>query len=199
MSKSIITPEFRVSYPKVFKPEPNKLKNNELEYSVTALFPKGADLTALKKAAQEAAIEKFGEPRAKLLASQGKLRLPFRDQGEKAKIDEATGKEMLPPAHEKGAIFLILRTKQKPGVVDQNVQDIMDSTQFYGGCYANASLTVYAYERGGNTGVNFGLKNIQKTRDGEALGGGKTKPQDDFAPIEGVGGGQAADAGSLFD
>lgn len=198
MSKSIITPEFRVSYPKVFKPEPNKLKGGKLEYSIVALFPKNADLTALKKLATEAAVEKFGAEKAKLLHSQGKLRMPFRDQGEKAFIDEATQKEMLPAAHEKGAMFLNLRTEQKPGVVDSNVQEIIDSTQFYGGCYAKASVTVYAYEKGTNAGVNFGLKNVQKTRDGDALGSARSKPQDDFAPIAGVGGSEGS-ADSLFE
>lgn len=196
MSKNLITPEFRVSYPKVFKPEPNKLKGGELEFSIMALFPKTADLTALKKAVHEAAIEKFGPEKAKLLHSQGKLRLPFRDQGEKAYIDEATGKEVMPQGMEKGAIFLTLRTKQKPGLVGPDMQDIIDPSTFYGGCHARASVTVFAYEKGANAGVNFGLKNIQKTRDGDPLGN-RTRPQDDFAAIEGVGGAEGS-ADSLF-
>lgn len=195
-SKVVITPEFRVSYPKVFKPEPNKLKNNELEYSMQALFPKGADLSTLKKAAQEALQEKFGA-RLPQLVKEGKLKTPFRDQGEK-EYTRDDGVKVMPPAMEKGAIFLTLRTKQKPGVVDQNVQSIMNEADFYGGCYAKAAVTVYAYEKGSNCGVNFGLQHVQKTRDGESLGS-RTRAEDAFAPIDTPATGGSADAGGLFD
>ena len=50
VSKRVTTPEFRVSFPVVFKPKKNDLSGED-EYSIVALFPKGADLTALKNAA----------------------------------------------------------------------------------------------------------------------------------------------------
>lgn len=199
--KSIITPEFRVSYPKVFKAEPNKLKNNELEYSLMVLFPKGANLDELKKAAQEALLEKFGPEKLKMLKEQGRLRTPFRLQDEKEFTDEVSGKKSMPQGMEKGAVFLTVRTKQKPSVVDQSVKPIMQESDFYGGCYAIASLSVYAYEKGNQAGVNFGLKNVQKTRDGDPLGS-RTRPEDDFAPIsvpETEGAGSGGDASALFD
>lgn len=189
----ITTPEFRVSFPKVFKPELNKL-NNKQEFSVVALFPKNADLSALKKAAQEALIEEFGPDKSKWPKN---LRSPFRDQGEKVKTDEQTGKEILPPAHEKGAVFMNLKTTQRPGVVDQNVQPILDETQFYAGCYARAQVRVYTYNQAGNAGVNFGLEHLQKTRDGEPLGG-RMRAEDAFSPVEGAATGEAKSAVDLF-
>lgn len=197
---TLITPEFKVSYPKVFKPELNKL-NNQMEFSVMALFKKGEDLSALKKAAQEALVEKFGQAKVAELAKAGKLRTPFRDQKDKAYTDEATGKSVMPAGMEEGAIFITLRTKQRPGVVDMSVKtiDALNENEFYGGCFAKASVSVYAYEKGTNYGVNFGLRNIQKTKDGDPLGS-RTRPQDDFAPIEGIAGADTtATSTSLFD
>lgn len=188
------TPKFRVSYPNVFKSKLNDL-NGKQEYSVVALFPKGADLSVLKKAAEEAITKKWGADRKKWPAN---LRTPFRDQGERAKIDEVTGKEVLPAGYEKGAIFINLKSSVKPGLVDQAVNPITDEVQFYAGCFAYATVNAYAYDQKGNRGVSFGLGNLQKASDGDSLGT-RTKPEDDFAPIDGVAESQGANATSLFD
>lgn len=190
----INTPEFRVSYPSVFQPKKNDL-NGEMEYSVVALFPKGANLDALKKAAQEAIVKKWGADKTKWPAN---LKSPFRDQAEKAK--NVDGKSILPPAHEAGAIFMTLKSKQRPSVVDQNVQEILDTSKFYAGCWAIASVNAYAYDQKGNRGVSFGLGNIQFRRDGDPLGG-RTRAEDDFSPVAAEGGSSSGGGGaaSLFD
>jgi len=188
---NVNTPTFRVSYPNVFKAKKNDL-NGKDEFSVVALFKKGEDLTKLKEAAQKAIVEKWGPDKAKWPAN---LRTPFRLQEERAK--EVDGKRVLPAGHEEGAIFLNLKSSQRPGVVDQNVQDIIDESQFYAGCYARASVNAYAYDQKGNRGVSFGLGNIQKVRDGEPLGN-RARPEADFAPIQ-VEGGDAAATGSATD
>ncbi|MCA9339693.1 MAG: DUF2815 family protein [Candidatus Saccharibacteria bacterium] len=183
---SIVTPEFRVSYPNVFKAQVNKLSGRE-EFSIVALFPKGADLSKLKAAAQEAMVKKWGSDKAKWPKN---IRSPFRDQGERAK--EVDGKMVMPAGHEEGAIFLNLKSANRPGVVDQNVQDIIDESQFYAGCFARASLNAYAYDQAGNRGVSFGLGNIQKTKDGDPLGN-RARPEHEFAPIKTEGGSAASD------
>ena len=92
---------------------------------------------------------------------------------------------MLPDGYVEGAIYLNLKSVNKPGLVDNQVQDIIDSAEFYGGCWARASVSVYAYAQGGNRGVNFGLGNIQKVKDDTPFGN-RTKAQDDFAPVAGA-------------
>lgn len=173
---SVVTPKFRASYPNVFKPRRNEL-NGKDEYSVVALFPKGTNLEPLKKAATEAIVKKWGVDKAKWPTN---LKSPFRDQKERAKDG------VLPAGHEEGAIFINFKSAQKPQVVDQNVQLILDETEFYAGVYAIASVNAYAYDQKGNRGVAFGLGNIQKVKDGEPLGG-RTRAQDDFKAIEGAG------------
>lgn len=184
------TPTFRVSYPNVFQAKKNDL-NGKDEFSVVALFPKGADLSQLIAAAQKAIVDKWGPDKSKWPAN---LRSPFRKQQEKAK--DVDGKQVLPPGHEEDAVFLNLKSQQRPGVVDQNVADIIDQSQFYAGCYARASVNAYAYDQKGNRGVSFGLGNIQKVKDGEPFGN-RAKPEQDFAPIEGAA--QAAPAASADD
>ena len=58
-----------------------------------------------------------------------------------------------------------------PQIVDQDVNPILDRSEVYSGCYGRVSINFYAFNTNGNRGVACGLGNIQKTRDGEPLGG----------------------------
>lgn len=180
MGDKVMTPEFRASFADVFVPRAPE-EGKEPVYAVTMLFAKDADLSALKAAAKAAAIEKWGADQNKWPKN---LKLPFRDQGEK----DYDG-------YEAGCIFVRASSKQKPGLVDANVQPIIDPSEFYSGCYARATVNAFAWggaaHQKGQNGVSFGLQNIQKIHDGEAFGG-RSKPTDDFAPVGGgVAGGPA--------
>jgi hypothetical protein len=158
MANAIITPEFRVSFPNVFKPQmPMNGAAGDPKYGLSMLFKKGEDLSALKALANEACVEKFGADKTKWPKN---LRNPFRDQGEKD-LD----------GYEEGAIFCTATGRLKPGLVNARNDDIIGEDEFYPGCYARAQITAFAYDTTGNRGVAFGLHNIQKLRDGEALGG----------------------------
>lgn len=181
-----ITPEFRVSYPNVFTPKMNTLSKKE-EYSIVALFPKGADLSKLEAVAREAIEEKWGPDKAKWPKN---MKTPFRLQDDKEKDG------VMPAGHEKGLVFMNLKSKQRPGLVDRKRQPIIDSSEFYAGCYAIASVSCYAYDEAGNRGVAFGLVNLQKTREGEPLSG-RPKAETEFQAIAGDEP-QAKTAGDLF-
>lgn len=170
--KKVMTPEFRASFVHVFRPQDPFQAGGDPKYGLTMLFPKGADLSKVKAAAKAAIVEKWGPDKSKWPSN---LRLPFRDQGEKA--DKFDG-------YEEGAIFINATSKMKPGLVDAQVNDIIDETEFYSGCYARATIRAFAYDTKGNRGVGFGLQNVQKLRDGDPLGG-RTRPEDDFSPTEG--------------
>lgn len=186
------TPKFRVSYPQVFEPKKNDL-NGKMEYSVMAVFPKGADLSALKKAAEEEIEKKLGKDRAKWPKN---LRSPFRPHEDRMKTDEVTGKEYLPEPFEAGGFWMNLKSTQKPQLVDQQVKHISDQSSFYPGCWAIASVNSFYYDQKGNKGISFGLGNLQKVADGDPLSG-RTKAEDDFAPVESSDSG--ADTNSLFN
>lgn len=177
MADFIMTPEFRVSFPNVFRPREAQ-DGGKAKYSLSMLFAKGVDLSAFKAAAQAAAAEKWG---AKV---PGNLKSPFLDAGRY----EYEG-------YEEGMVLIRATSLQKPGLVDMAVQPIIDEADFYPGCYARAKIRAFAYDNNGNRGISFGLGNIQKLRDGEPLGG-RSRPEDDFDAVSD--GGEAVSAGSLF-
>jgi hypothetical protein len=170
-----LTPEFRVSWPKVFKPERNEL-NGKDEYSVQALFAPGTDMSKLVAAAQAALTKTWGEDKTKWPQN---LKTPFKTQSATRIKD---GKQVPNDGHVDGAPMLTLKTTQKPGVVDSQVQPILNEAEFYAGCYAIASVNASTYDQKGNRGVSFYLQNIQKVRDGDALAG-RAKPENEFAPV----------------
>jgi hypothetical protein len=172
-SKNVITPKFRVSYPYIFRPNTPMQQGQEPKFSITMLFDKSADLTALKAEAMRAGKEKWGEDVSKWPKN---WRNPFRDQGEK----EVEG-------YEKGAMFITATSKQRPGLVDASVSDIIEERLFYPGCYARASVRAFAYDNKGNKGISFGLQHVQKLGEGQPLGG-RTTPQADFEPVAEEGG-----------
>lgn len=173
--ENVITPQFRVSYAKVFRPEKNSL-NDKMEYSLVAIFPPSADLAPLNKAIREAAVEKFGADQTKWPKN---LRNPVRKNEER----EKEGK--LPDGYEAGGHFITLKSEQRPGLVDQNRQPIIDETAFYSGCYARAQVRPFGYLQKGNAGVSFGLQNLQKMADGDPLSG-RQKAEDAFEAVAGA-------------
>ncbi len=153
-AKKCLTPEFRVSFPAIFKPK--AFESQEEKYGLTMLFPKKADLSNLKKIVLNAANDKWG---SKDKWPKG-LKLPFRDGDEKSDTDGYAGH-----------VFAAAKSKDQPGIVDQKLQPILLEKDFYAGCYARAEVMAYAYDKNGNKGVAFGLQNVQKLREGKSFSG----------------------------
>lgn len=159
---TIITPEAILSYPALFEPKEG-MNGGEAKYSAVLVFPKGTDLSALRKAAEEAGREKFGTKYDELMKT-NKLRNPFRDDVEGTSFPE-------------GSIRITARDKSKPGIVsryagpDGKPKAITDPSEMYPGCKVRASVRAFAYDMPGSRGVSFGLGNIQKLGEGERLDG----------------------------
>jgi len=177
---TIVTPKFRVSFPKVFKPEFNKLAKRD-EYSVVALFELDQDISAIKDAAMKAAKEAWGDNPKKWPK---KWKNPLKDQGEREKEDDK-GVMQLPDGYTKGATMITMKSKNKPGVVDQQKKEIVDESEFYAGCYARANvyINVFNVEDGLNQGISISLNHLQKVADGEPFSG-RRKAEDSFEAIE---------------
>ncbi len=160
----VITGEIRGSYVNVFKPRHNDLSGKE-EYSMSLLIPK-SDKTTVSKInnAVEAAL------RAKWQAKPpAKWTHPLRD-GDEERGDDAAYK---------GHYFMNVKSNQKPGVVDRQLNEIMDVDAFISGDYCQVSINAFAYDQKGNKGVSFGLNNVKVTRKGEPLSG-RARAEDDF-------------------
>lgn len=172
----VLTPEFRVSYPHVFKAQAPK-DSDKLKFSVTMLFPKDSDLTGIKEAIKQAKIAEFG-PHKKDWPDD--LESPVSDGDDKKYIDE-NGK------HKEGyknhwVIKASCNQDQKPGVVDAEVEPIIDQAQFYAGCYARAHVMATTWEYMKKQGVMFILDHVQKLRDGKAFSG-KKSASEVFTPV----------------
>lgn len=179
-TKKIVTPVFRVSFPSVFSPAPPMKSdgptdpNKKLKYEVTMVFdPKTftpedkVRYAAMKKVLDEASMEKFKKNVAQLPPN---YKRAFRDGAEKAHLS----------GFGEGLIFAKASSFGKPGILasDQKTP-VEDPEAFYPGCYARASVTGYAYNKGGGMGVAFGLSNLMFVKDGERLDS-RTEATDDF-------------------
>lgn len=171
---------FRLSYPALFEPKEFKGKKS---WSAQMLFEKDDDLTELLVAAQNAAIEMWGNDTSQWPTKKRKskktgkilrvstLNSPFRD-GDLEKPDKEEYENM---------IFIGTScAKKAPEVFDQKLNDITeDDGTIKAGDYCRAKVVASAYEVDGSTGVKFTLLAIQKVETGEALGGGGSA-RDDF-------------------
>ena len=166
----IMTPTFRVAFPQVFTPK--DMGDGKPKYSVVMLFnhdaikanPWQTELwKGLKAAAEAAAAERWPKGVADNMMS------PFKDGMEKQEYD----------GYGAGVTFINAKSMYKPGLIASDRTEIIDASEFYGGCYARATVSVYAWEYMKKTGVNFGLLNVQKVKDGDPFGG-NSRPEDDF-------------------
>lgn len=166
MSNKVITGKVRFSYANVF--EPKSINGSDPKYSVSLIIPKEDKVTIdkIKAAIEVAKKEGLSKLGGKIPAN---LKIPLRD-GDIDRPDD--------PAYA-DSYFVNANSTIRPGIVDANLQPIIDSTEFYSGCYGRASIVFYAYNANGNKGIACGLQNLQKLEDGEPLGG-RSRAEDDF-------------------
>ena len=167
----VITGVCRLSYANIWQAK--SINGGAPKYSASVLIPKSDTKTVAKvKAAIQAAYEE-GEGKlkgnGKTAPSLVSLKTPLRDGDTERPDDEAYA----------GHWFINANSNTAPGVVDANREPIYDTSEIYSGVYARVSLSFYAFNSNGNRGIACALQNIQKVRDGEALGG-KSKAEDDF-------------------
>lgn len=167
---NIKTCPVRLSFPNIFKPGKAMEEGKEPKFGATLLFPRGADISLLRKAAEATAAEKFGAD-----WKSRRLTFPFRDQGEK----QFAG-------YEPGCVFLNATSTKRPGVVNRDGTLLTDADALYAGVWALVTLRPFAYDNKLKKGVSFGLQNVQKLCEGERLSGGYSDPAKDFGPIDGL-------------
>lgn len=161
----------RASYAHVWEPT-IPVGSTTPKYSVSLIIPKAnTKLVEAIRAAIDAAIEDG----KKLWGGKvpPRIKLPLRD-GDAERPDNAEYAD---------SYFLSASSKQKPGIVDKNVQKIIDTSEFYSGVYCNANVNFFPFDKAGNKGVGCGLNHLQKVRDGEALGG-RGDAEDEFEALE---------------
>ena len=92
------------------------------------------------------------------------MRSPFHDGAEKAGVYEG---------YKAGDVFISPWSKDKPGAVNAQKQDIIDWTEFWAGWLVRANVRPFAYDQGGNKGCGLFLDSVQFLRPGKRLDGRK--------------------------
>lgn len=162
----VITGKVRMSYANVF--EPKSINGSEPKFSVSLIIPKEDKVTIEKinKAIEQAKKEGISKLGGKIPAN---LKTPLRD-GDVDRPDDAAYAN---------SYFINANSTIRPGIVDENLQPIINPQEFYSGCYGRASLVFFAYNAQGNKGIACGLQNLQKLEEGQPLGG-RARAEDDF-------------------
>lgn len=163
----VVTGKVRFSYAHVWEAVAIE-EGQTKKFSVSLIIPKSDTATIAKinsamEAAKEIAKGKLG---GKLPV---KFKLPLRDGDTERDSDDAYA----------NCFFLNANSATRPGIVDKNVNPILNQDEFYSGCYGRASINFYFFDTKGNKGIAVGLNNVQKLEDGPALSG-RSKPEDDF-------------------
>jgi dienelactone hydrolase len=174
----VTTGKVRLSYAFLFHPRTQTDDNGNEQtpkYTVTLLIPKSDTATMSKlRAAQKQALEdgkssKFGGSIPKKWVD------TIHDGDEEADLEKN-------PEYA-GHFYVTVGNTRKPGIVDRDLQPIVDDTEVYSGCYARVSVNAYPYANHGKKGVSFSLRNVQKWADGEPFAG-ISRAEDDFDPID---------------
>ena len=161
-NKRVVTGECRFSYAHVWEPWAGE-DGGEPKYSVSILISKKDKKTvekieaAIAEATKEGIAGKWGGKKP------SKFWNPLRDGDEE--VDDK-GEEYA--KH----FFVSAKSKKQPGILDENKEEIIDKKEFYSGCYGKAIIEFFPFDAAGSKGVGVGLVALQKTRDGENLGGG---------------------------
>lgn len=150
---SLNTPYGTLSFPTLFKPRP-RADGQEAVYSAVLIFdPQQQNSPAFKamvEACKKVAKDEWGD---KLNLKE--VKMPFRDAGEKK---GSWG------GFEDGDIFISPWTKNPPGVVNAQRQEVLLPEEVWAGQLVRMNLTPYAWTNSGRKGVSFALNHVQIIR-----------------------------------
>ena len=186
LNTKYVTPEIVCSYPSLF--EPREKLSGVMKYSLSCPIPKN-DVTALQAIKQcivVAAVNKWGEKARDLKG----IINPMNDAEEKGKDDEIYA----------NTYYFNANSNNRPGVVDSNIQPVLDHEEVYPGCIIRAAVNFYATDVGGSKRVAVGLNNVMKVRDGERIGNNNNASNDfaAYAPAGGYSADTQMESGNVF-
>lgn len=147
--KDVVTPWGKLSFVNLFQPRPPMDGAGEPRYSTNLIIPKSKmnspEYKRLSDAIRECAKDYFGDK-----VDFARIRLPIRK-----------GSERDYEGYDDDAVFIAPWTKTKPGVIDENKNDILAPGDVYAGQVARLTVRPFGYDKGGNKGVGLALNNVQ--------------------------------------
>ena len=162
--RPIITPIGRAAFVYVYRPD---RFNDKDTFKLTLILDRKADLSEIYAIVNEAIQGKWGSN------TPTNLQCNIVQDGDTAtcsRKDQTLRRDRYPVFA--GSIFLELKTNSRPGVVDAQGIPLPKEGEFKAGDYCRCQIVAIPWENSGNYGVSLYLNHVQKTSDGEALGGG---------------------------
>lgn len=158
----LVTPEFRGSF--VTLNRPRAFGDKEPQFGINIVIPKEHRFwEKLERIKQKAAEKKFGTVPKKLVST--------RKDGDNSDYPEWEGCYSIPAT-----------SKDRPGCVDTELEDIVDRSELYSGAWYRVSVRAYGWHHTetNRKGVSLQLDNVMKVRDDEPFSG-RSAAMDDFA------------------
>ena len=145
---AINTPYATLSFANLFTPRP-RAENSDPVYSCVLIFDptqqKSPAYKAMQDACTAAAYKEWGER-----VDFKQVKMPFRDASEKSY-----------EGYHPGDIFISAWSKNKPGVVDKDREDILLPEEVWAGQLVRANVMPFAWTYMNKKGVSFGLNHLQ--------------------------------------
>lgn len=169
MNGDVLTGECRLSYVHLLEPYAVTNSGQEPKYSVTILVPKTDTKTiqeiqrAINWATEDGVARRWNGVRPPVIQT------PIADgdgrrQNGTEFSEECKGHYVFTASCKTG--------KGAPEVVDMNGNRLTNPRDIYSGMYGRVFVTFYAYNKAGHIGIGAYLGPVQKTKDGDPLGGG---------------------------
>lgn len=164
---NVTTGEVRLSYVHLFKPYA-AMQGQEEKYSCTILVPK-ADVgtlarinAAIEAAKQRGISDKWNGQCPPIVPT------PVYDGDG---VRPSDGMAFGPECKGHWVFTASAKADYPPEIVDKMGNPILNQSAVYSGMYGRVNVSFFPYSFGGKKGIGCGLGPVQKTRDGEALGG----------------------------
>src|SRR4051812_46036105 len=172
MAKSLLTPPGIMCFPNLFEAR-SAVPGQEPRYNFLLLLDEKAQKMPEFKALQDeilvAANEKF--PGGKLPSN---LRMPIRKAEEKSEYEGFTA----------GKVFISPWTKQKPGLVDGQNNEIHVKDDIWPGQLVRAYIRPFGYDQSGNKGVGLMLEHVQVVKKNMPRIDGRKSPSQVFTVLD---------------
>lgn len=188
---SVRTPNGILSFPNLFVAKP-QVAGGDPRFSLNLILDKAAQATdaykQLRALVADAIDDKWGQGKSKDAEwiRRTKLRLPFRPCADR----DYAGYDV------DGGVFISPWSKNKPGIVDKDLNDIMVPGDVYSGQLVRCTVHAFSYDTQGNKGVSFNLNNVQIVKADMPRLDGRRNAKDEF---DRLGDPEAGDASSPFD
>lgn len=167
--KLVIGP-VRLSYAHIF--ETHADLNDKQKYSASFIIPKKQTKTIAKIENAFKAMLADKDIVNKLGGKTKGIVLPLRD-GDTDRSED--------PAYQDSCFINASANPDRPPVVySQDREEVVDKSEVYSGCWVQAVLNLYPYDKGVKRGIGVGLGGIRKLRDDTPLGGVAVS-SDDFS------------------